>query len=307
MSASTDGRVCIWDIDQLQQPVDMMDLRIELSIVSNYSSATKLPADKRMEASVTSFAILRKEVQELFIGTEAGKIYSAKLEQQKGQTAAHGAGANDGADVASEKTIKNGTAVDAIAAREVIVKNAASSDEAHFGPVTAMHLNPLLMARRDGLLITSSLDSSVKLWSTDHPQVPILSFEPSSEYVCDVRWSPVHPSLFAVADGSGAVSVWNILKDTEVPVISVSAGKRALTKIRWSADGLNVIVGDDIGTTLVFEVPSEVRRVGDYSVLLLSISNLFVCPIQIALPVADDLAQLESKVANAVASALTKP
>lgn len=257
VSASTDGRVCIWDIDHLQQPIDMMDLRIALSIVSNYSSANV--SDKKMEASVTSFAILGKEKQDLYIGTEAGKIYSTKLEKQKNKVTGGGPTAGDVADASNDKHVLHGE--DASIAREVIVTGASSQDEAHFGPITAMHFNPVLPAHHDGLLLTASLDSSVKLWSTEHPEVPILSFEPSSEYICDVRWSPVHPALFAVADGSGVISLWNILKDTEVPVVSTKAGHKALNKIRWNVDGKSIIIGDANGSALIYEVPSDVRTV----------------------------------------------
>jgi dynein intermediate chain len=260
VSASTDGRVCVWDIDQLQQPIDMMDLRIALSIVSNYSTANM--SDKKMEASVTSFALQRKESQELYIGTEAGKTYSTKLEQQKNKASGGAAGTSDGADAAADSKNSIALGVDASVAREVIVTPASASEEAHFGPITAMHFNPVLPPHHDGLLLTASLDSSVKLWSVEFPQTPLFSFEPSSEYICDVRWSPVNPALFAVADGSGNISLWNLLKDTEVPVVSTKVAQKALNKIRWSADGKSVIIGDATGTAFVFEVPSEVSLRG---------------------------------------------
>lgn len=270
--------MCVWDIDQMQQPLDMLDLRIALSIVSNYTSVN-ISTDKKMEASVTSFAIHRKENKELYIGTEAGKLYSTKLDQQKSKTGVSGgAGAgetnnNSGADTltAADKQAKSGfsAAGSGGIAREVIV-TAVSKEGSHFGPVTAMHFNPLLPGHRDGLLLTSSLDSMVKLWSTEHPHEPVFSFEPSSEYICDVRWSSTHPALFAVADGSGSVSIWNILKDIEVPVVEEKIGDKALNKIRWTADGKSLIIGDADGKSYVYEVPSEVRA-------LLLRSSLYCC------------------------------
>ncbi|TMW57745.1 hypothetical protein Poli38472_014348 [Pythium oligandrum] len=277
VSASTDGRVCVWDVDQLQQPLEMLDLRIAMSIVSNYSSVN-ISSDKKMEASVTSFAIHRKENKQLYIGTEAGKLYSTPLDQQKSKAVTVGPDASgiDG-DKAARGVIgvSNGNA----AAREVVV-NPFSKESAHFGPVTAIHMNPLLPVHRDGLLLTASLDSTVKLWSTEHPQRPVFSFEPSNEYVCDVRWSPLHPALFAVVDGSGMVGFWNVNKDVEVPVLESKVSEKALNKVRWTADGKNVIVGDASGQTIVYEVPSE-----------------------ISVPHADELSVLESKVASAVVAA----
>lgn len=45
------------------------------------------------------------------------------------------------------------------------------------------------------------------------------SFEDYGDYVYDVSWSPVHPSLFATVDGTGRLDIWNLNNDTEVCVI----------------------------------------------------------------------------------------
>ncbi|ETP35720.1 hypothetical protein F442_16194 [Phytophthora nicotianae P10297] len=280
ISASTDGRVCVWDLDHLQKPLDMLDLRISLSIVSNYTSVNT--SDKKMEASVTSFAVLGKEIKELFIGTEAGKLYSTKIDQQKNKPGAGDDSSSMDTDKKNRNSLLGSSTGDLV--REVIVE-AVSKDGSHFGPVTAMHFNPLLPAHRDSLLLTCSLDSTVKLWSLEHPEFPVLSFEPSSEYISDVRWSPLQPALFAVADSSGSVSIWNILRDVEVSVVSEKISDKSLNKIRWSADGKSVITGDADGKSYIYEVPSD-----------------------IALPQPDDLSLLESKVATSIAAtALSKP
>ncbi|KAF1777041.1 WD40 repeat, conserved site [Phytophthora cactorum] len=288
ISASTDGRVCVWDIDHLQKPLDMLDLRISLSIVSNYTSVNT--SDKKMEVSVTSFAVLGKEIKELFIGTEAGKLYSTKIDQQKNKP---GAGDDSSSMMDTDKKNRNsllGSSTGDLV-REVIVE-AVSKEGSHFGPVTAMHFNPLLPMHRDSLLLTCSLDSTVKLWSLEHPEFPVLSFEPSSEYISDVRWSPVHPALFAVADSSGSVSIWNILRDVEVPAVSEKISDKSLNKIRWSADGKSVITGDADGKSYIYEVPSD-----------------FLCCKNVdCTPQPDDLSLLESKVATSIAAAaLAKP
>jgi dynein intermediate chain, cytosolic len=265
----------VWDVDQLQQPLEMLDLRISMSIVSNYASAN-ISTDKKMEASVTAFAVHRKENRQLYIGTEAGKLYSTPLDAQKSKTTSSvTATATDassslslgGVDaLAIDKSIlpRSASAAANIAAREVVV-TAFSKENTHFGPVTSMHLNPLLPVHRDGLLLTSSLDSTVKLWSTEHPHSPVFSFEPSTEYVCDVRWSPTHPALFAVVDGAGAISFWNIIKDIEVPALEAKIADKALNKVRWTSDGKSVIVGDASGCTIVYEVPAEVREWASHS------------------------------------------
>uniref|UniRef100_A0AAV1V855 Cytoplasmic dynein intermediate chain n=1 Tax=Peronospora matthiolae TaxID=2874970 RepID=A0AAV1V855_9STRA len=275
ISASTDGRVCIWDVDHLQKPLDMLDLRISLSIVSNYTSVNA--SDKKMEASVTSSAVLGKEIKELFIGTEAGKLYSTKVDQQRNKPGASHDSSSMDTVMKSRTGLLGSSTRDFV--REVIVEE-VSKEDSHFGPVTAMHFNPLLSTHRDSLLLTCSLDSTVKLWSIEHPESPVLSFEPSSEYISDVRWSSVHPALFAVADSSGVVSVWNILRDVEMPVVSEKVSQKSLNKVRWSADGKSVIIGDADGKSYIYEVPSD-----------------------IALPQQDDLSLMEDKIAIYVAAA----
>jgi dynein intermediate chain len=255
----------VWDIDHLQKPLDMLDLRISLSIVSNYTSVNT--SDKKMEASVTSFAVLGKEIKELFIGTEAGKLYSTKIDQQKNKPGAGDDGSSMDADMKSRNSLLGSSTGELV--REVVV-DSVSKEGSHFGPVTAMHFNPVLPVHRDGLLLTCSLDSSVKLWSTEHPEAPVMSFEPSSEYICDVRWSSVHPALFAVADSSGNVGIWNILKDVEVPAVSEKISEKSLNKVRWSADGKSVITGDADGKSYIYEVPSDVSVV----LVVVSVDNV---------------------------------
>lgn len=48
---------------------------------------------------------------------------------------------------------------------------------------------------------------------------PLCSFENNAEYVYDVQWSPVHPAIFASADGEGKLDFWDINVDTEVSTL----------------------------------------------------------------------------------------
>lgn len=81
------------------------------------------------------------------------------------------------------------------------------------------------------------------------------SFEHNSDYVYDVQWSPTHPALFACADGTGRLDLWNLINDAEVPTASlVVDGAPALNKIRWSQNGHQLAVGDDQGKISLFDV-----------------------------------------------------
>jgi hypothetical protein len=49
-----------------------------------------------------------------------------------------------------------------------------------------------------------------------HGSRSIYSFEDATDYVYDSRWAPTHPAVFATADGSGYLDVWDANEDTEV-------------------------------------------------------------------------------------------
>ena len=75
------------------------------------------------------------------------------------------------------------------------------------------------------LMLSASMDWTVKLWYPKNEQkhTPIMSFESSQEYVYDVQWSPVHPSVFATCDGDGYIDIWDINKDIETPIFRKKA------------------------------------------------------------------------------------
>lgn len=106
-------------------------------------------------------------------------------------------------------------------------------------------------------MLSASLDWCIKLW---HPKIrndPILSFESSQEYVYDVQWSPVHPSVFASCDGDGFIDIWDINKDSESPIVRKKTGDNALNCLRWSKDGRKIALGDSEGYVSLWGVDKD--------------------------------------------------
>lgn len=62
----------------------------------------------------------------------------------------------------------------------------------------------------------------------------LYSFEDSGDYVVDVRWSPTHPALFAAADASGRIDLWNLNRDTEVCCVLLMS--KIASKIRCASN-----------------------------------------------------------------------
>ena len=129
--------------------------------------------------------------------------------------------------------------------------------DGHQGPVTAVDFHAAPSATQydfSHLFLTSSFDWTFKLWSM-REQKPLYSFEDGSDYLYDVRWSPIHPALFATVDGLGRLDIWNLNNDTELPTVSTTVeGMSALNRLIWSPNGQQLVVGDDSGRIAVYDV-----------------------------------------------------
>ncbi|XP_034829992.1 cytoplasmic dynein 1 intermediate chain-like isoform X14 [Maniola hyperantus] len=153
----------------------------------------------------------------------------------------------------------------------------SESVEAHAGPVTAVacHAAPAALDLSH-LYLSASVDWSVKLWSLKENKA-LYSFEDSGDYVADVRWSPAHPALFAAVDAAGRLDLWNLNRDTEVPIASVmSETGVAFNRVSWSPSGGHVTAGDDAGKIWVYELAENVAqpRHDEWSKLVYTLQEL---------------------------------
>lgn len=130
------------------------------------------------------------------------------------------------------------------------------------------------------LVLTSSLDWTVKLWKIRGPATmsatagagaapqvvaPLLDIS-REDVVYEAAWSPVKAGVFALVDGAGNLEVWDITADTEVPVARAQPSRRkgaglapkSLNKVAWEEHaGKRVAVGGLDGVVSVFEVGAE--------------------------------------------------
>ena len=153
----------------------------------------------------------------------------------------------------------------------------------HGGTVTGMHIHPWHDKGLADLLLTSSVDWTVKLWNasggntdsntdsdTGKAFEPLLEFRNRSyDYVVEVAWSSINPTLFATITSGCELVLWNITRscvdasctfkvaseqddDKLVSARSAMAGgsrlpPRTLNRLAWAADGRRVLVGDNRG------------------------------------------------------------
>lgn len=148
----------------------------------------------------------------------------------------------------------------------------------HTAPVMSVDFHPSRGPVDLGdLLLSSSLDWSVKLWKVRAPAAtstigaagdgnitPLIDFV-REDVVYDARWSPVKPSVFALVDGAGWLELWDISKETEEPVSRITPSQRqdgragllsrSLNKVAWEPnEGKRIATGGIDGALTVFEV-----------------------------------------------------
>ena len=178
----------------------------------------ELQGKQSKQIAVTSMGFRHGDVNNFVIGSEEGTIYTATRHGNK-------SGIND-------------------------------SYEGHYGPITGLSCHQAQgPIDYSNYFLTSSFDWTVKLWNLKESSKPLYSFEHNSDYVYDVQWSPVHPAVFACADSTGRLDLWNLINDTEVPSASIVIdGVPALNKIRWSQSGHQIAIGDDQGRINLFDL-----------------------------------------------------
>ena len=228
-SVSTDGRLCIWDVAALHAPQEV----VELKDVTRADYRKKDSGDvEGGDIAVTCMAVRDGEESKACIGAEDGSIYECEFR-----------GRDPG----------------------VKVKHLAS----HGGPVMSLHYHPRASAyggssaATSALMLSASVDWSVKLWQhaavggsasggadRDAPIAPLRTFEHATDYVYDARWSPIHPSLFVAAEGSGNMQLWNVNRKLTEPLLVHSVDGvegRAVTRTRWNDDGRRIAASDSAG------------------------------------------------------------
>ncbi|KAK0409468.1 hypothetical protein QR680_004557 [Steinernema hermaphroditum] len=216
ISISTDGRLCYWNIENLNEPIGSIDIQ------SNSAKGRHIP--------VMAMSFAPNEVNNFVVGSEEGIVYPCTR---------HG-------------PQKNGVI--------------GTLEGVHHGPVSAVDVyraSNQVSGDNTHLFLSSSVDWSVKLWSVKEEKKPMLrSFDKHTDYVMDVAWHPIHPSVFASVDAAGYLFLWNINEDLESPVAQVHMGEGvALRKLMWTENGKQLVLGDDKGTVHLYDVHDSIASV----------------------------------------------
>eukprot|EP00826_Nyctotherus_ovalis_P021344 TRINITY_DN1686_c0_g1_i19.p2 TRINITY_DN1686_c0_g1~~TRINITY_DN1686_c0_g1_i19.p2 ORF type:complete len:275 (+),score=53.84 TRINITY_DN1686_c0_g1_i19:1271-2095(+) len=181
------------------------------------------------EVCATCMEFPQNETNEFYIGAEDYLLYSAQIQSN--------------VDIGRE----NSGIVDAY--------------PSHCAPITSLSFHPLQTWNKgsayEHLVLTSSMDWTVKLWNPKAGKIPLASFESSQDYVFDVKWSPTHPSVFVSCDIEGYVDVWDLNTDMENPVLHHKKNSAAIHRLAWSQDGKKLVTGGIGGVVNMYDVDKE--------------------------------------------------
>lgn len=133
---------------------------------------------------------------------------------------------------------------------------------AHFGPVTTVECHPYFSRynavsdHSTQLYLSSSYDWNIKLWHNKKSQ-PLFTFAQMADYIYDVKWSPVRPSVFVCGDGLGKLTVFDLINDFESPATQLSIAEErqqlSITKLLWQKDGKSLFVADSEGAISLYD------------------------------------------------------
>ena len=138
----------------------------------------------------------------------------------------------------------------------------------HYGNVTGLATKPALKTDKDnntvgfskgfargahGLVLSCGVDWTTKLWAPAYSEKPLLNLlSHSYDYMSDVQWSPVHPSVFATASSNGTLGLWNLATSLDEPITGLQGllldkndsnmdePSHGVNRIKWSRDGRRI-------------------------------------------------------------------
>ena len=218
VTSSSDGRLNFWSLANLREPAESM----------------------QVGHSISSLAV-SPESESLLVGDEHGFLYAVSSSttptgQRSGRRQAKQLGTVD------EEGENHGHygLVTSLAAKSAVKQGSR-------GAATGTALSKGFVRGIPGLMLSTGVDWTVKLWAPAYSDRPLFSLVSHSyDYMSDVMWSPTHPSLFATASSNGTIGLWNLATSFEEPItgtdgIAIGEGG-GLNKLSWSLDGRRLAV-----------------------------------------------------------------
>ncbi len=281
VTASSDGLVNYWSVSNLRDPVESV----------------------KVDANLSCLDVLQYGSNEgVVCGDERGGMHAIFASSGRDGSSGGGAGGGGASSKRVVRTIHPGGIFGNQSLDDVTPLEGDGNDEAldsgHYGMVTAVAARPAIANNTNtrssmkettttsssdmskgflrgagGLIVTTGVDWSTKLWAPGYTDAPLMSFLSNSyDYMSDVQWSPVHPSIFATASSNGTVNIWNLAASLDQPISGTEgiliddfsgadstaaspSSRQGLNRLKWSADGRRMAVasGDQMHVLSVGE------------------------------------------------------
>jgi dynein intermediate chain len=234
VTAATDGRVNFWSLANLRDPVESVQIGDSVSCLA-----------------------VSPESGNIICGDDTGCIYTV----QSPNVSLGGSG---------QRSRRQ-------------VRKLECGDEGHFGMVTSLATKNLKSAPRaglskgflrgsGGLLLSSGVDWTVKLWAPAYTDKCLLSLVSHSyDYMSDIQWNPAHSSFVATASSNGTIGLWNFSHSMEEPITGLDGivvepdggSGRGLNKVKWSSDGKRLLAASADRIHVLVLSEDVVRQKGD--------------------------------------------
>ena len=231
ISASTDGRICHWDLANLSKPTTYYKLQQD-PVPSASASASEKRNATAQDLSVMSMGAPRYAANSFIAASDDTKLYSVSYSDR------------DVTEIKKDSKSERGQKdVDEVPDYTCKPQGTFGGARGHAGPVTGLAVHPGVhdgtednenwkqIADQFGdLVLSSSTDWTVRLWNYKKKgdaasRLGLKCFEDPKDYVYDVAWSPENPALFSAVDGQGYMSLYDLTSaDLEMPVVKYKVG-----------------------------------------------------------------------------------
>jgi dynein intermediate chain, cytosolic len=260
ITASTDGTLCHWDLANLNDPISSTIL------LAPMMAAHSTELTQQSSASASASESLPSVPPSLYMLVNSSHL-------SRGGKPVSASSMNLGPDEDNRKLII-GTEGGALCLFTLPLKPNTQFEQvsAHYGMITAITVNPSTVKPFKDLILTSSVDWTVKLWNLQRigtAPSPIFEFSASAfDYYSSVRWCPIHPGIFTTITSGGVLMLWNLCQSIVEPVATLQlhpeekdaktsvntaalpanpsgvSTMSALNKTVWTADGKRLLIGD---------------------------------------------------------------
>lgn len=120
---------------------------------------------------------------------------------------------------------------------------------AHHGPVVALERNP-----GNPKFFFTAGDWSLRIWSEDIREAPIIVSKYHEQYITDGCWSPVRPAVLFLSKADGTLDIWDFIVKTSGPVLTVKISDSPIQCVKVDSTGIYVACGSKDGSVTLLEL-----------------------------------------------------